>query len=91
MAGVGAFRCVNHADRAAIGVCVKCRSQVCADCTTKVQGINHCLKCLQRQVLPTDTSIRRPSASLTPTGILAAFVFFAVVFGIAGALLVSAT
>ncbi len=89
MAGVTSFRCVNHADRAAIGVCVKCRAQVCADCTTKVQGINHCLKCLQRQVVPSDTSIRRPSASVTPMGIVAAFAFFAVVFGIAGAILVS--
>lgn len=88
MAGVTVFRCVNHPDRAAIGMCVKCRSAVCADCTTKVQGINHCLKCLERRVVPSDTAVRRPDPSATPAGIAAAFAFFALAFGAAGAVVV---
>lgn len=38
--------CLNHPAREAIGVCVKCRSRVCAECTTKVEGINYCVGCL---------------------------------------------
>ncbi|MCC6742045.1 MAG: hypothetical protein IT452_23695 [Planctomycetia bacterium] len=89
MAGVTVFRCVNHPDRAAIGMCVRCRSAICADCTTKVQGINHCLKCLERRVAPSDTSVRRPAASTTPAGIAASFAFFALAFGVAGAVVVA--
>lgn len=44
MAAIAA--CRNHADRDAIGVCVKCRARVCAECSTKVDGINHCVTCL---------------------------------------------
>ena len=85
-----AFQCVNHPDRPAIGMCVKCRAPVCPDCTTKVQGINHCLACLQLRVKPTDTSIRRPARSATPAGLAAAFVFFVLVFALLGAAFVAA-
>lgn len=45
--------CVNHADREAIGVCVKCRRRVCGECTTKVDGINHCVSCFEALVAET--------------------------------------
>lgn len=38
--------CRNHPDREAIGVCVRCRTRVCGECTTKVDGINFCVTCL---------------------------------------------
>ncbi len=38
--------CENHAQREAIGVCVKCRTRVCSECSTKVEGINYCVSCL---------------------------------------------
>ncbi|MEK7467173.1 MAG: B-box zinc finger protein [Planctomycetota bacterium] len=85
-----AYQCVNHPGRPAIGVCVKCQAPVCPDCTTKVQGINHCLSCLQLRVKPTDTSIRRPPPSVTPAGIAAAFAFFVLVFALLGAAFVAA-
>ena len=41
-----AAACAFHADREALGVCVACRARVCAECTTKVEGINYCVRCL---------------------------------------------
>ena len=37
--------CANHPGREAIGICVKCKKRVCGECTTKVDGINHCVSC----------------------------------------------
>jgi predicted amidophosphoribosyltransferase len=37
--------CANHEGREAIGVCVRCRRRVCSECTTKIDGINHCVNC----------------------------------------------
>lgn len=37
--------CANHEGREAIGVCVRCRRRVCSECTTKLDGINHCVRC----------------------------------------------
>jgi hypothetical protein len=42
----GATACANHPRREAIGICVRCRTQVCGECTTKVDGINYCVSCL---------------------------------------------
>ncbi|HEX7481208.1 MAG TPA: B-box zinc finger protein [Polyangiales bacterium] len=38
--------CANHAGREAIGICVQCRTRVCSECATKVEGINYCVSCL---------------------------------------------
>lgn len=38
--------CENHPAREAIGVCVQCRTRVCSECATKVEGINYCVRCL---------------------------------------------
>jgi hypothetical protein len=38
--------CRNHPAREAIGVCVKCRGRVCGECSTKLDGINHCADCV---------------------------------------------
>jgi len=38
--------CENHVQREAIGVCVRCRTRVCSECSTKVEGINYCVSCL---------------------------------------------
>jgi hypothetical protein len=44
-----AAACAFHAQREALGVCVACRSRVCAECTTKVEGINYCVRCLAQR------------------------------------------
>ena len=39
--------CPNHPTREAIGICVRCRSRLCSECATKVDGINYCVACLR--------------------------------------------
>lgn len=39
--------CRYHPDRTGIGICMRCRSVICAACTTKVDGVNHCHACLR--------------------------------------------
>ena len=41
-----AASCRNHPEREALGICVECRTRVCAECVTKVDGINYCVSCL---------------------------------------------
>jgi hypothetical protein len=45
MSGAAFVACANHEGRDAIGVCVRCRRRVCTECTTKLDGINHCVDC----------------------------------------------
>ena len=42
----GVASCANHLEREALGVCVGCRKLVCAECTTKLDGINYCVGCI---------------------------------------------
>ena len=46
MLPAAAASCQNHPEREAIGICVKCRTRVCSECVTKVDGINYCVGCL---------------------------------------------
>ncbi len=39
--------CRYHPDTPGVGVCVRCRSAICAGCCTRLQGINHCHECLK--------------------------------------------
>jgi hypothetical protein len=41
------FRCGNHPDREGIGICVSCRSVICVECSTKIDRMNYCIRCLQ--------------------------------------------
>lgn len=45
---MSAAACKNHPRREAIGICIACRAQVCNECVTKVDGINHCVECYAR-------------------------------------------
>lgn len=42
----GSYRCQNHPEREGIGVCVRCRRVVCAECSTKIDRMNFCTGCL---------------------------------------------
>jgi hypothetical protein len=73
----GATACANHPRREAIGICVRCRKQVCGECTTKVDGINHCVSCLAELAGP-----RKEKASVaTQSSPLVASVWLAVGVG----------
>jgi hypothetical protein len=45
MGGLSAT-CSQHPRRAAVGVCVQCSVALCGDCITKIDGVNHCQRCL---------------------------------------------
>ena len=39
--------CRYHPNTAAVGLCMRCRAPVCAACTTRLDGVNHCHACLR--------------------------------------------
>jgi hypothetical protein len=39
--------CRYHPDTDGVGICMRCRTVICADCCTRLQGINHCHECLK--------------------------------------------
>jgi hypothetical protein len=39
--------CRYHPDTPGVGICVRCRTVICAACCTRLQGINHCHECLR--------------------------------------------
>jgi hypothetical protein len=60
-----AASCRNHPDREAIGICVECRTRVCSECVTKVDGINYCVACLAKLAehgARRERAIRKPTA-----------------------------
>ncbi|HET6339584.1 MAG TPA: hypothetical protein VFG30_40515 [Polyangiales bacterium] len=75
MAATQVAVCANHAQREAIGVCVRCRTRVCSECATKVEGINYCVACLAG--LAVDSGVRAAASSGKPglTGATAALYF----------------
>ena len=47
MSETSAIACANHPAREALGICVRCRTRICAECVTRVDGINYCVRCLE--------------------------------------------
>jgi len=80
MVSPAGFQCRNHPARGAIGICVICRAPVCADCTTKVDGINHCIACLARRPQRRETVRRTRPGLLVAAGIPLSIGFFWLVF-----------
>jgi hypothetical protein len=82
--------CRYHPDRPAIGVCVRCRSVICAGCCTRVDGVNHCHACLK--ALGRRSEPRHPAdqavATVVAAGLLgfACFLTFGVLWLIEGGL-----
>ena len=46
---IESFQCRNHPDREGVGICVACRRVFCVECSTKIDGINHCRECLAKR------------------------------------------
>ena len=63
-AAAAAAACRNHPAREAIGICVECRSRICSECVTKVDGINYCVDCLSKLA---DRGARREQVERAPT------------------------
>jgi hypothetical protein len=58
--------CRYHPDRPGIGVCMRCRAVICAACSTRVDGVNHCHACLK--ALGRRTAPRRAAAGAVAVG-----------------------
>jgi hypothetical protein len=39
--------CHFHPETPGVGICMRCRTVICAACCTRLQGINHCHECLR--------------------------------------------
>jgi hypothetical protein len=77
--------CEYHPDRPGIGVCMRCRVVICADCCTRVDGINHCHACLKelavRPARPRRRGTMRGTVLLLVLGWLALFGLLGLVQG----------
>lgn len=40
--------CKYHPETRGIGICMRCRSVICAGCCTRIEGVNHCHACLEK-------------------------------------------
>ena len=62
---VESFQCRNHPEREGVGICVACRRVFCVECSTKIDGVNHCRECLgKRQRTAQATRTRRAGVLL---------------------------
>lgn len=86
--------CAVHPDRAGAGICVRCRSVVCLECTTPIDGINYCTRCLdaaagqlRAKAFVRPPSRRREALLAVPLLLvclgLCALVFFGLAYGLA--------
>lgn len=69
--------CENHPQREAIGVCVQCRTRVCSECSTKVEGINYCVRCLTGLAREGGRTVGRRRESSGRVAYVAAAAYFA--------------
>jgi hypothetical protein len=75
--------CRFHADRPAVGVCMRCRRPICAACVTRLDGVNHCHVCLKalgrREAAPARSRSAAPTAALMIGALAAGWVFLALI------------
>ena len=73
--------CHFHGDRPGVGVCMRCRVVICADCCTRLDGINHCHACLKKigQVKAVEVA---PPGSQAPVAVLVLSLSWLVFFGV---------
>jgi hypothetical protein len=77
LASPGAYRCQNHPDREGVGVCVRCRRVICAECSTKIDRMNFCTTCLGTLGGPPDRGRGREEAGGPVTGLFFLLVGYA--------------
>lgn len=82
----GNLRCRNHPDREGVGICVNCRTVVCVECTTRVDRMNYCMRCLRSARGPSGSKSLTPGVEVmlaVPTMLLSLLIAGAV-FGLLG-------
>lgn len=88
--------CAAHPTRTAAALCRVCLARCCGECTTRIQGVNHCARCLARAFPPRPeppppfrafaARARLPRSALRIAGVLAAYgsvALLAAAYGIA--------
>ncbi len=40
--------CQYHPERPGVGICIKCATVICTECSTRLDGINHCAVCVAK-------------------------------------------
>jgi hypothetical protein len=84
------FRCGTHPEREGVGVCVNCRSVICVECSTKIDRMNYCIRCLAAATQPAPEAARESPARDAALGIpvlVVSFVLTVGVFALMGLLL----
>jgi hypothetical protein len=84
------FRCRTHPDREGVGICVSCRAVVCVECSTRVDRMNYCIRCLQSAADPDRDARREDPRAETALGVpllIGSFILTAGVFALLGFLL----
>jgi hypothetical protein len=84
------FRCYTHPDREGVGICVSCRAVVCVECSTKIDRMNYCIRCLQSAAKPAREAERDDPLRETVLGVpllLGSLVVAAGIFALLGILL----
>jgi type II secretory pathway pseudopilin PulG len=61
---VESFQCQNHPEREGVGICVACRRVFCVECSTKIDGVNHCRECLGKRQKTAEATRTRGSGLL---------------------------
>jgi hypothetical protein len=80
------YRCANHPDREGVGICVSCRSVICVECSTKIDRMNYCIRCLQAARQTVQEQRRENPVADTALGIPLLIVSFLATAGVFGAL-----
>lgn len=86
-------RCSNHPDREGVGICVNCRSVVCVECSTRVDRMNYCFRCLRAATDQFQAPVKENKAREAALGIpllIGSFLLAVGVFAVLGLLLAMA-
>jgi len=73
--------CYFHPDRPGVGVCVRCRLVICSACCTRLDGINHCHRCLSKLGARTEPKSGAAAQSAFLLAVLLLFVAWLLLFG----------
>ena len=79
--------CHYHQDRPGIGICMRCRVVICAACSTRVDGVNHChacLKALGQRTEPARAAHFPPVLAAVFCLALTSLIFFVFAFAVQG-------
>ena len=81
---VSRSRCAYHPDRDGVGICMTCHTVICTECSTRLDGINHCAVCVARLSRRAESKTRQGSAGWRVVAVI--FLLFGLGLGTWGVL-----